>query len=124
MNSAVCVLVVNKNNLEFLSVTLKNDHTDYNLPGGKVELEETLEEAGIREVKEETGIDIYNLSFLYKDIDDIYEVTTFYTFNYHGEINTKENHLVKWLPIYELTKSKKWNKYNSIIFNKFLELKI
>ena len=61
---------------------------------------------------------------LYKDIDDIYEVTTFYTFNYHGEINTKENHLVKWLPIYELTKSKKWNKYNSIIFNKFLELKI
>ena len=44
MNSAVCVLVVNKNNLEFLSVTLKNDHTDYNLPGGKVELEEVLKE--------------------------------------------------------------------------------
>jgi 8-oxo-dGTP diphosphatase len=124
MNSAVCVLVVNKNNLEFLSVTLKNDHTDFNLPGGKVELEESLEEAGIREVKEECGLDVYNLNFLHKDIDDIYEVTTFYTFNFHGEIFTKENHIVKWLPIYELTKSKKWNRYNSVVFNKFLELKI
>ena len=124
MNTAVCVLVLKKDDCSFLSVSLKNDHTDFNLPGGKLEDNETLEETGIREVKEETGIDIFNLKFLYKDYDNDTEVVTFYTTDYFGEINTLENHVVKWLPIYDLTKSKKWPIYNSMIFNKYLELKV
>ena len=48
------VLIFSSN---FLSVSLKEDHTDFNLPGGKVEQNETFEEAAIREVKEETGLD-------------------------------------------------------------------
>ena len=64
MNTAVCVLVINKEEYSFLSVSLKEDHEDFNLPGGKLEDNETLEEAGIREVKEETGIDICDLKFL------------------------------------------------------------
>jgi len=35
----------------------------YTPPGGKVELGETLEEAFLREVKEETGLDVVNLRF-------------------------------------------------------------
>ena len=124
MNTAVCVLVINKEEYSFLSVSLKEDHEDFNLPGGKLEDNETLEEAGIREVKEETGIDICDLKFLYKGFDGDIEVVTFYTTGYFGEINTRENHVVKWLPIYELTKSKKWPIYNSTIFNKYLKLKI
>ncbi len=34
----------------------------YSLPGGGVELEETFEEACIREVKEETGLDVLSLT--------------------------------------------------------------
>ena len=59
MNSASCILIVNKDKGEFLSVSLKDDKTDFNLPGGKVELNETLEDTAIRETKEETGINIY-----------------------------------------------------------------
>lgn len=120
---AVCVLIVDHKSCEFLSVSLKEDHTDFNLPGGKVELGETLIEAGIREVKEETGINIYNLEFLYESTDEEYQVITFFTNNYDGKIYTKENHVVKWLPLYELTKSKKWPEYNSKIYELYLKNK-
>jgi len=124
MNTAVCVLIINETNKHFLSVSLKDDHTDFNLPGGKVEMNESFQEAAIREVKEETGLNVYNLIFLHKDIDMDYEVITYYTKEYQGFINTVENHVIKWLPLYDLTKSKKWPEYNSMVYNKFLELKL
>ena len=121
LNIAVCVLIVDIDSCNFLSVSLKDDHTDFNLPGGKVELGEQLIQTGIREVKEETGINVYNLEFLYEGIDNEFQVFTYYTNNFDGKIYTKENHLVKWLPLYELTKSKKWPEYNSVIYEKYLE---
>ena len=36
----------------------------YVIPGGHVELGERIEEAAIREAKEETGLDIYDLEFI------------------------------------------------------------
>jgi len=121
---AVCVLIVDEKCCNFLSVSLKDDHLDLNLPGGKVEMNETFQEAAIREVKEETGLNVFSLNFLYKDIDTDYEVITYYTKEYQGFLNTQENHIVKWLPLYDLTKSKKWPEYNSMIYNKYLELKL
>ncbi len=37
----------------------------YVVPGGHVELGERLEETAIREAKEETGLDIYDLKFIF-----------------------------------------------------------
>ena len=64
------------------------------------------------------------MNFLYKNFDYDYEVITYYSLDYQGIINTLENHIVKWIPIYELTKSKKWSEYNSMVYNKFIELKL
>ena len=87
---AGCILIINKVDGTFLSVSNKK-RTDFNLPGGKVEMNETFQQAAIREIKEETGLDIYNLTFLHKDIDMDYEVITYYTKDYQGSINTVEN---------------------------------
>ena len=119
---AICVLIINKKMDTFLSVSLKNDHTDFNLPGGKVEIGETNEEAGIREVQEETGLLVDDLKFLYKGYDNDFKVITFYTYTYKGEIYTIENHIVKWLPLYYLTQSKKWPEYNSEVYNNYLRI--
>ena len=58
MPKASCVLLIDKINKLFLSVSLKTDKTDFNLPGGKVEKSETFKQAAIREMKEETGLNI------------------------------------------------------------------
>jgi nucleoside triphosphatase len=36
----------------------------YTVPGGHVELGERIEDTAIREAKEETGLDVYNLEFI------------------------------------------------------------
>jgi 8-oxo-dGTP pyrophosphatase MutT (NUDIX family) len=65
MNSAVCIIFDNDNRILFL----KRPHEDrtlpnmFCLPGGKKdEITETLEDCMIREVKEETNLDLHSFS--------------------------------------------------------------
>lgn len=55
-----CAIIEN----EKLLVIWKRKHNHYELPGGKVEEGETLEQTAIRETKEEIGCDVELLKYL------------------------------------------------------------
>jgi ADP-ribose pyrophosphatase YjhB (NUDIX family) len=49
---------------EVLLVKTHKWHNKYGLPGGKIEVGESAENALIRELKEETNLNIYNIEFV------------------------------------------------------------
>lgn len=59
----VGVFIFNQNGEILLLVSHKWPDA-YVVPGGHVELGERLEEAAVREAKEETGLDVYDLEFI------------------------------------------------------------
>ena len=59
----VGALIINKDGKMFLMRTHKF-RGRYVVPGGHIELGERMEEAVIREVKEETGLDVFDIRFL------------------------------------------------------------
>jgi molecular chaperone GrpE len=66
-DAAVGVLVYNDQG-EILLMKGSKFGTPWTIPGGHVELDETCEQAGIREIKEEVGVDVDKLEFLgYQD---------------------------------------------------------
>jgi 8-oxo-dGTP diphosphatase len=56
-NEAACVVIF-KDGMQVLAVSRRGSPTEFGLPGGKVDNGETLVEGAIREVYEETGIQL------------------------------------------------------------------
>lgn len=94
----------------------------YDIPGGKIEKEETPEQTAIREMKEETGIDVKNLQ--YKGImtieypDRIYHFDVFIANEYEGEPQNFPENTSRWIRINELLQSEKILS-NIMILDKF-----
>jgi len=59
----VGVLIFNQEGKIFL-MTSPKWQGKYSLPGGHIELGETMEDTAKREIKEETGLDIFDIQFL------------------------------------------------------------
>jgi len=59
----VGVLIFNQEGKVFL-MTSPKWQGKYSLPGGHIELGETMEDTAKREIKEETGLDIFDIQFL------------------------------------------------------------
>lgn len=99
-NNLFSVCLITKKGDKILAVSRKDNHNDFGLPGGKVDPGETPEEAIRREVKEETGLDIINLKFLFTRncIDkDSEKPCGLYSGDVVGQINHNEPHVVKWV---------------------------
>ena len=96
---SACVLVAGEDGT-LLSVSRKDDHNDFGLPGGKVDEGETVEQCIIREVREETGLELVNIKFQFigecLDKKNGLKPCAVYTGNVRGEINYTEPHIVKY----------------------------
>lgn len=87
MLSAGATVVVIKDNKILLN--LRSDTNTWGIPGGAIELGETLEETATRELKEETNLDCNSFTFLnvfsgkdfyfkYPNDDELYSVVALY----------------------------------------------
>jgi 8-oxo-dGTP pyrophosphatase MutT (NUDIX family) len=132
---AVCILIRHpEKDMKILGVARRGTTDQWGLPGGAVEENETLIDAAIRELKEETGIDSnkYQLKELYTRTSEpgedgkAFECTVFiadlsivYSFNNHEIIgNNKlcgDAGPVAWLDEEDLLRGP-FSKYNKVTF--------
>ena len=101
------------NNKNELLLNLRSDTNTWGIPGGSKELNETLEQCAIRELKEETNINVNDLKlitvlsgkeyyFKYPNEDELDCVIALYKVsNYEGElnINDKESKELKFFSL-------------------------
>lgn len=118
----MCMVEDKENNKVLVQVRNKNDWDGISFPGGHVDVGESIVKSVIREVKEETGLDVDNLVPCgLKDWYDFkkkmrYVVLFYKTSNYSGSLIEKcdegEN---KWMTIEEIRSSK-------LVASDFLEM--
>lgn len=122
-NLAVCALILNEKG-EFLAVSRKDNPNDFGLPGGKVDWPEEPQLALVREVKEETGLNVSSLLPFFEDKDGKYFVTT-YLVEVTGDIRNiqldpKETGVVKFLNREDLIDVKNsFGEYNTKMFEAY-----
>ena len=108
----VVAAVIKKNNLYFIAQRNRNKHFAYHFefPGGKVDNQETFENALKREIKEELAINIKILHFIAseKHKDDKIDVNVHYFLckSLDENIILSEHEDMKWVQKNDLTKFK------------------
>lgn len=94
----------------------------YDIPGGKIEEEETPEQTAIREMKEETGLKVRNLKYKGNMIIEypnrIFDFDVFITNESEGEPQEFEENTSEWIEINELLQKEKILS-NIMILNRF-----
>lgn len=80
-------LIINSNN----EITLGYSHQTYQFPGGHLEDGESLEECLLREIAEETGIEIKDAKL------KPFEKITYYSKNYHGSGKNRKNEIYYYI---------------------------
>jgi len=129
IKKASVMLVLNEEGL-ILGVSRRNDSTKFGLPGGKLEDNETPEEAGIRETFEETGIKVNSCVEIYKREEPAgspggfpFYTYCFYATNWEGNPTSSDEGEVKWLETTNLIgNTGAFAEYNLNTIKKFVEM--
>ena len=111
VTAAMCIIYNAQENKMLLEK--RTDNGMWCVPGGAIELGETLEEALRREVKEETSLEIFNpklfdvranVHMVYPNQDEVYYTDVVYLITeYKGELKPDaESKELRWVPIDEL----------------------
>lgn len=114
LTAGVGIFVFNKNKQVLMQ--LRTDYNQWGFPGGAMELGESFEETAMRELKEETNLDIIDLKMVkilsgketyreYPNGDKLYDITAiFVVTNYSGKlkVNDKESKKLDWFSIDKL----------------------
>lgn len=115
---AVVALIFNETHTYVLSVSRKDNCEDFGLPGGKVDFNETLHEALIREVREETGLEIEESVPIFAEEDSSgFFTTTFLVTTKNTLWSSDEAGIIDWKTPLELKTSGTFQAYNARLFN-------
>lgn len=116
--NCVCALIRNEYG-QILAVSRKYNHYDLGLPGGKIEGEETLQEALRREVMEETGLNViefYSENHFDCKVDDKNFCRTYFVTVWKGKLHSNEAAIVKWVKFKEIIDGSSFSKYNAALY--------
>lgn len=96
------VMVYNENGEILVQQKVDDDWTGLCFPGGHVEKEESFVQSAIREIKEETGLNIWKpqlcgIKQFYTDNEERYIVLLFKTNQFSGEIVSSDEGEVFWI---------------------------
>ena len=116
---ASIIVVFDIESNSYLSVF--KDCVNFNIPGGKCFVNESFEDAVVRELEEETGAIVKkeDIKLLLKEKCGDYIVATYFTLFYNGKLETDEDHKIGFVPLeYMLSNSNKdWLNYHKKIYD-------